>query len=55
MTDIEKWTGRSASELAAEASTPTGSYLYERASGKTVEEAVALVAQRSGYTADYNV
>ena len=55
MTDTEKWVGRSTLELAREASTPTGSYLYERASGKTVEEAVAAVAQRSGYTNPFNV
>ena len=41
MADTEKWVGRSTLELAREAGTQTGSYLWERASGKTVEEAVA--------------
>lgn len=55
MTDTEKWVGRPASELAAEASTPTGLYCWLRAGGKTAEAAVAEIAHRSGFTAGYNV
>ena len=52
MTD---WVGRTAPELAAGASTPTGLYCWLRASGKSAEQAVEEIAQRSGYTADYNI
>jgi hypothetical protein len=55
MTEIEKWTGRSASELAAEAGTPTGLYLWMRARGKTAEDAVRQIARQSGYTNPYNI
>lgn len=51
----EKWVGRTAPELASEASTPTGLYCWLRASGKTAEQAIEEIAQRSGFTASYNI
>ena len=51
----EKWVGRSASELAYEAGTPTGLFLWMRASGKAADQAVAEIAHRSGYTNPFNV
>ncbi len=42
-------------ELAREAGTPTGLFLWMRASGKAADQAVAEIAHRSGYTAGYNI
>ena len=55
MADSEKWVGRSAPELASGASTPEGLFLWMRARGKTAEEAVQEIAQRSGFTNPLNV
>ena len=52
---VTEWAGRPASDLAAEAGTPCGLYLWLRASGKTAEDAVQQIARQSGYTNPYNL